>query len=59
MPDTVWLLGFILGRRQVVRHWILIPAFPGSNPGAPTSCKIVIMIQRKLPTLWGDAGVTG
>ncbi len=28
--------GTKLGRRQVVRHWILIPAFPGSNPGAPT-----------------------
>jgi hypothetical protein len=26
-----------LGRSQVVRHRILIPAFPGSNPGAPAS----------------------
>jgi hypothetical protein len=24
-----------LGCRQVVRHWILIPAYPGSNPGTP------------------------
>ena len=23
-----------LGFRQMVRHWILIPAFPGSNPGS-------------------------
>jgi hypothetical protein len=30
----------ILGRRQAVRHWILIPAFPGSNPGAPTVFEI-------------------
>jgi hypothetical protein len=26
-----------LGRRQVVRHWILIPAFEGSIPSAPAS----------------------
>ena len=24
-----------MGRRQVVRHGVLIPAYPGSNPGAP------------------------
>jgi hypothetical protein len=24
-----------LGRRQAVRHWILIPAFEGSIPSAP------------------------
>ena len=29
----------VLGRSQVVRHRILIPAFPGSNPGAPASDK--------------------
>src|SRR5262245_3277194 len=27
----------LMGRSQVVRHRILIPAFPGSNPGAPAS----------------------
>jgi hypothetical protein len=26
-----------LGRRQVVRHWILIPAFEGSIPSAPAT----------------------
>lgn len=26
-----------LGRRQVVRHWILIPACEGSNPSAPAN----------------------
>ena len=25
----------LMGRRQAVRHRILIPAFPGSIPGAP------------------------
>ena len=28
-----------LGRRQVVRHGVLIPAFPGSNPGVPANPK--------------------
>jgi hypothetical protein len=27
----------LVGRRQVVRHWILIPAFEGSIPSAPAS----------------------
>ena len=30
-------LVFMLGRRQVVRHRILVPAFGGSNPPAPAS----------------------
>jgi hypothetical protein len=24
-----------MGRRQVVRHWFLVPAFVGSNPTVP------------------------
>ncbi len=32
--DKLLRLG-LLGRRQVVRHRILVPAFGGSNPPAP------------------------
>lgn len=30
-----------LGRRQVVRHRFLVPTFPGSNPGAPASLRLL------------------
>lgn len=30
-------MSFEMGRRQAVRHWILIPAFGGSIPPAPAT----------------------
>ncbi len=33
--DTIYLPGEVLGRRQVVRHLVLVQAFGGSNPSAP------------------------
>lgn len=32
----------MMGYRQVVRHRILIPVFPGSNPGSLTGCMLTI-----------------
>ena len=35
----IWLVfPKTMGRRQVVRHRILVPAFGGSNPPAPANC---------------------
>ena len=31
---------YVMDRRQVVRHWVLVPAFAGSNPAGPAiTCK--------------------
>ncbi len=40
------LINVIMGRRQVVRHRILIPAFGGSNP--PVPAKYLSLIQKNL-----------
>src|SRR5439155_13000289 len=44
----------ILGRSQVVRHRILIPAFGGSNPPAPASLYSALL--RKRVSLGSPAG---
>lgn len=36
---------FLLGYRQVVRHGVLIPAFPGSNPGTPAIIAYFLLSQ--------------
>jgi hypothetical protein len=37
--DEIWIFrgALLMGSRQVVRHWILIPAFVGSIPTSPAS----------------------
>ncbi len=37
-----------MGRRQAVSHWILIPAFAGSNPAAPVSSIMKTFLQYAL-----------
>ena len=32
-------IGNRLDRRQAVRHWVLVPAFAGSNPAGPATMK--------------------
>ena len=37
----------IVGRRQAVRHWVLVPAFAGSNPAVPA--KLYNRVSDKVP----------
>ena len=34
----------VLGIRQVVRHWVLVPAFGGSNPSSPAKEIILYLL---------------
>ena len=34
----------------MVRHWILIPAFPGSNPGSAVFFILLPFYSKKTPT---------
>lgn len=42
-----------LGRRQVVRHLVLVQAFGGSNPSAPVYL-ITLAVEAKVSTLPGE-----
>ena len=40
----------LLGCRQAVRHWVLIPACPGSNPGTPATHKLLRLPDSHITT---------
>ncbi len=35
----------LLGRRQAVRHWVLISACAGSNPAAPAIFNLILGME--------------
>ena len=41
----------LLGRRQVVRHRFLVPAFAGSNPAAPASLRLLRKLRLGKPAV--------
>ncbi len=53
----------MMGRRQVVRHQVLVLAFGGSNPSGPAKlsllpafCRLVICFYRDF--IWGVCSIT-